>query len=182
MTQSRGVIVSQRKYALGILQDTNLANCRPIDSPMDSTLMLMRNHYEIFSNLERYRMLVEKLIYITMIRADLSYPLWVMSQFMHNPHITLITRILWFTFSYMHKGSHDRDCCMRTRQCYQILAMAMLWRKPVIVSQPAATIRYWRSKFSVVVLWLLSVRWWKKQAGDRRRQLIPSIYQLTTNS
>jgi len=34
--QSKEVIISQRKYALDILEETGVANCKPIDSPMDS--------------------------------------------------------------------------------------------------------------------------------------------------
>ena len=30
-----GIVISQRKYALDILEETGMTNCRPIDSPMD---------------------------------------------------------------------------------------------------------------------------------------------------
>jgi len=35
VAQSKGVIISQRKYALDIFEETGLANCKPIDSHMD---------------------------------------------------------------------------------------------------------------------------------------------------
>ncbi|KOM28000.1 hypothetical protein LR48_Vigan477s002700 [Vigna angularis] len=82
-----GVIISQRKYALDILEETGLTNCKPIDSPMDPNQKLMRDQGELFSDPERYRRLVGKLIYLTITRPDLSYPVGVVSQFMQNPHV-----------------------------------------------------------------------------------------------
>ncbi|RDX97948.1 Copia protein, partial [Mucuna pruriens] len=42
VTQSKeGIVISQRKYALDILQETSMSNCRPIDSPMDPNMKLM---------------------------------------------------------------------------------------------------------------------------------------------
>ncbi|XP_014491791.1 uncharacterized protein LOC106754289, partial [Vigna radiata var. radiata] len=75
-----GVIISQRKYALDILEETGLTNCKPIDSPMDSNQKLMRDQGEPFSDPERYRRLVGKLIYLTITRPDLSYPVGIIGN------------------------------------------------------------------------------------------------------
>ena len=37
-----GVVISQRKYALDILEETGMQNCRPVDSPMDPNLKLLQ--------------------------------------------------------------------------------------------------------------------------------------------
>jgi len=87
VAQSKGVIISQRKYVLNIFGVIDLTNCKPIGSPMDSNQKLMRDQSELFSNPERYRRLVAKLIYLTITRPDFSYPVGVVSQFMQNPHI-----------------------------------------------------------------------------------------------
>nr|KYP68976.1 hypothetical protein KK1_022626 [Cajanus cajan] len=55
-----GVVISQRKYALDILKETCLENCRPIDSPMDPNQNLMMDQGEIFLDPERYKRLVRK--------------------------------------------------------------------------------------------------------------------------
>jgi len=47
----------------------------------------MRDQGGLFSDPERYRKLVGKLIYLTITRPDLSYPVGVVSQFMQKPHI-----------------------------------------------------------------------------------------------
>ncbi|RDX80722.1 putative mitochondrial protein, partial [Mucuna pruriens] len=36
-----GIVISQRKYALDILQETSMSNCRLVDSPMDPNMKLM---------------------------------------------------------------------------------------------------------------------------------------------
>ena len=63
-----------------------MQNCRPVDSPMDPNLKLMANQSEIYPYSERYRRLVEKLIYLTITRLDISFKVGVVSQFMQNPH------------------------------------------------------------------------------------------------
>ncbi|KOM49185.1 hypothetical protein LR48_Vigan08g001200 [Vigna angularis] len=114
-----GVIISQRKYALDILEETGLTDCKPIDSPMDSNKKLMKDHGEPFSDPERYRRLVGKLIYLTITRPDLSYPVGVVSQFMQNPHIdhwNAVVRILRYVkgnpghgLLYENKGSTELE-------------------------------------------------------------------------
>ena len=66
-----GVVISQRKYALDILQETGMIDCRPVDSPMDPNQKLKIEEGELFSDPERYRRLVGKLIYLTITRPDL---------------------------------------------------------------------------------------------------------------
>jgi len=48
-----GIIISQRKYALDILEETCTINCRHIDSPMDPNQKLMVDQGEPYSNPER---------------------------------------------------------------------------------------------------------------------------------
>jgi len=76
-----GIVVSRRKYALHILEETAMTDCRPVDSPMDPNQKLMANQGEPFSDPKRYRRLVGKLIYLTITRPDLSFAVGVVSQF-----------------------------------------------------------------------------------------------------
>ncbi|RDY13570.1 hypothetical protein CR513_01484, partial [Mucuna pruriens] len=74
-----GIVISQRKYAFDILQETSMSNCRPIDSPMDPNMKLMVKHGEPYSDLERYRRLVGKLIYLTITIPDIFFVVGVFS-------------------------------------------------------------------------------------------------------
>ena len=49
-----GIVISQRKYALDILKETGVQNCRLFDSPMDPNQKLMANQSEIYPDSERY--------------------------------------------------------------------------------------------------------------------------------
>ncbi|RDX87093.1 hypothetical protein CR513_31475, partial [Mucuna pruriens] len=74
-----GIVISQRKYALDILQETSMSNCTPVDSPIDPNLKLMVKHGEPYSDLERYRRLVGKLIYLTITRPEVSFAVGVVT-------------------------------------------------------------------------------------------------------
>ncbi|BAU03366.1 hypothetical protein VIGAN_UM087700, partial [Vigna angularis var. angularis] len=74
-----------------------MIDCRPIDSPMDPNQKLASSEGDLFSDPERYRRLVGKLIYLTITRPDLSFAVGVVSQFMQAPclgHWNAIIRIL----------------------------------------------------------------------------------------
>ena len=44
VAQSRsGIVISQRKYALDILEEAGMMGCRPIDTPMDRMLNFLRD-------------------------------------------------------------------------------------------------------------------------------------------
>ncbi|RVW73726.1 Retrovirus-related Pol polyprotein from transposon RE2 [Vitis vinifera] len=82
---SSGVVLSQRKYALDILEETG----EPLGDP------------------ERYRRLVGKLNYLTITRPDISFPVSVVSQFLQSPcdsHWDVVIRILRYIKSTPGQG------------------------------------------------------------------------------
>lgn len=79
-----GVVVFQRKYALDILKETGMGDCKPMDCPMNPNKKLMADQ-EVLSDPKRYRRQVGKLIYLTITKPDLSFVVGVISQFMQNP-------------------------------------------------------------------------------------------------
>jgi len=102
-----GVLIFQRKYALDILEETGMQNCRPVDSPMDPNLKLMADQSEVYPDPERYRRLVGKLIYLTITRPDISFVVGVVSQFMQNPHLdhwNVVMRILRYVKRALGQG------------------------------------------------------------------------------
>ncbi|RDX60103.1 Copia protein, partial [Mucuna pruriens] len=65
--------------------ETSMSNCKPLDSPMDPNMKLMVKHGEPYSDPERYRKLVGKLIYLTITKPDISFAVGVVSQFKQAP-------------------------------------------------------------------------------------------------
>ncbi|RVW63721.1 Retrovirus-related Pol polyprotein from transposon RE1 [Vitis vinifera] len=64
---SSGVVLSQRKYALDILEETGMLDCKPVDTPMDPNVKLVPGQGEPFGDPGRYRRLVGKLNYLTLL-------------------------------------------------------------------------------------------------------------------
>ncbi|CAM8910028.1 unnamed protein product [Rhodiola kirilowii] len=94
-----GIFLNQRKYALELLETSNLTNCKPARSPMDMKHKLSLSTAPLLADPLEYRQLVGKLIYLTITRPDLAYPVHVLSQFMQHPtteHLQAVHRVLRF--------------------------------------------------------------------------------------
>ncbi|RVX19078.1 Structural maintenance of chromosomes protein 1 [Vitis vinifera] len=52
---SSGVVLSQRKYALDILEETGMLDCKPVDTPMDPNVKLVPGQGEPLGDPGRYR-------------------------------------------------------------------------------------------------------------------------------
>ncbi|KAJ9689323.1 hypothetical protein PVL29_014817 [Vitis rotundifolia] len=94
---SSGVVMSQRKYALDILEETGMLECKLVDTPMDPNAKLVLGQGEPLRDPGRYRRLVGKLNYLTITRLDISFPVSVVSQFLQSPcdnHWDAVIRIL----------------------------------------------------------------------------------------
>ncbi|RVX13196.1 Retrovirus-related Pol polyprotein from transposon RE1 [Vitis vinifera] len=105
---SEGIFLSQRKYALNLLQETGISGCQPVNTPIEEGLKLCVEPNQISTDKGRYQRLVGRLMYLAHTRPDLAYALSVVSQYMHNPgeqHMNAVMRILrrstsgYFTFA-----------------------------------------------------------------------------------
>ncbi|KAK3034139.1 hypothetical protein RJ639_033482 [Escallonia herrerae] len=93
----KGIFMSQRKYALDILQDSRLLGVCPDKFSMEQNLKLTPTDGILLSDPTKYRRLVGRLIYLTVTRPDIVYYVRTLSQFMHEPrkpHWNAAIRIL----------------------------------------------------------------------------------------
>jgi hypothetical protein len=74
-----GINLSQRKYTLDILQNTDYLGSKPVATPMESNLKLMLDEGDLIDDPDTYRKLVDKLIYLTITRHDISYAVSIVS-------------------------------------------------------------------------------------------------------
>ncbi|KAK8913906.1 hypothetical protein KSP39_PZI024435 [Platanthera zijinensis] len=102
------LVLSQRKYALDLLQDAGLTGAKPARYPMatgeDKT---WTDDSPLVSDVTRYRRLVGKLIYLTVTRPDISYAVGKVSQFMQAPrecHLQSALKILEYVKAAPGKG------------------------------------------------------------------------------
>lgn len=98
-SHSIGISLSQRKYALEILEDVGYLGCKPVPFPMDSKLKLSKDATDPLPNASQYCRLIGKLLYLTITRPDLSYTVHTLAQFMAKPcqsHLDAVYRLLWY--------------------------------------------------------------------------------------
>ena len=101
------LFLSQRKYTLDLLNETGNSACKLVNTPIEVNHGLSIYLDQIPTNKEGYQRLVEKFIYLTHTRPDISYAVSIMSQFMHNPsnqYMSIVNSILAYLKSSPCKG------------------------------------------------------------------------------
>nr|GEV15436.1 hypothetical protein [Tanacetum cinerariifolium] len=68
-----GILLSQKKYILELLQSSGLSNCNPVSSPMVTLSSLSLDDSTAFSNSVTYRQVVGSLQYVTLSRPDIAF-------------------------------------------------------------------------------------------------------------
>ncbi|CAL1351945.1 unnamed protein product [Linum trigynum] len=94
---SKGLLLSQRKYISDLLSDHRFQDCKPVSTPMESNLRLGRTSGALLQDVAGYRSIVGSLIYLAATRPDISYAVQIVSQFMASPrtdHLAAVHRIL----------------------------------------------------------------------------------------
>ncbi|RVW57872.1 Retrovirus-related Pol polyprotein from transposon RE1 [Vitis vinifera] len=81
---SEGIFLSQRKYALDLLQETGMSGCQPVNTPIEEGLKLCVEPNQVSTDKGRYQRLVGRLMYLAHTRPDLAYALSVGILFAKN--------------------------------------------------------------------------------------------------
>ena len=103
---ARGIYLSQRKYILDLLAETRMIGCRPVSTPIEPNLHLIKDG-GVPVDREEYQRLVGRLIYLSHTRPDIAFAVSVVSQFMHNPqnhHMDDVMRIIRYLKGCPGKG------------------------------------------------------------------------------
>ncbi|KAI0497662.1 hypothetical protein KFK09_020895 [Dendrobium nobile] len=89
--------LSQKAYAVSILQLAQLTDCNPIANPTCTKLPQEFKSDTVLSDPMLYRKIIGSLQYLTLTRPDISYSVNLLSQHMHQPlpeHIFSLKRLL----------------------------------------------------------------------------------------
>ncbi|KAK1604433.1 hypothetical protein QYE76_028106 [Lolium multiflorum] len=106
--QPSGLVLTQKKYALDLLQRAGMLKCTPASTPMTVVDKLSASEGVLLTADEatRYRSVVGGLQYLTLTRPDISFAVNKVCQYLHAPrvpHWTAVKRILRFIrFTYSH--------------------------------------------------------------------------------
>jgi len=129
---SKGILMTQRKYALELVSETGLGGAKPVHTPLELNKKLTNVQYdelvpgsktegdELLTDPTQYQRLVGRLLYLTMTRPDLAFTAQVLSQFMHSPkqsHMEATLRAVRYI-----KESPGLGLLMPTEQTTQLTA------------------------------------------------------------
>ena len=77
-----GYYLTQDKYTSNLISRANITDSKIVDTPIEYNYRLNSHDGESLSDATLYRQLVRSLIYLTITRPDISYAIYVVSQFM----------------------------------------------------------------------------------------------------
>ncbi|XP_019190731.1 PREDICTED: uncharacterized protein LOC109185204 [Ipomoea nil] len=95
--QRKGIVVSQRKYALELLDEAGFMESKDVHSPTVLSHKLSRNEGDPLDDNTQYRRLIGKLLYLNITRPDISFATQQLSQFLDKPthlHLQAAHRVL----------------------------------------------------------------------------------------
>lgn len=85
---SKEITISQRKYALEILEDAGYLGAKSTSYPMEQNRPLIKFDRDYVHDPSSYQRLIRRLIYLTIIWSDSTYVVHVLSQYLDKPQVT----------------------------------------------------------------------------------------------
>ena len=94
---SEGILMTQQKYILELLEETKHTHCHISETPIEVNHKLTILETDPQIEISSYQKLIGKLLYLSHTRPDIYYSINVLSQFMHSPrnsHFQAANKIL----------------------------------------------------------------------------------------
>ncbi|KAK3022502.1 hypothetical protein RJ639_046779 [Escallonia herrerae] len=102
-----GFFVSHKGYAKSLLERFSMGEAKEMATPMEPYLKLKKCEGQLLKDARKFRQLVGSLIYLTIIRPDIAYPVGVISQFMKTPrasHLDAAKRVMRYVKGSLRYG------------------------------------------------------------------------------
>lgn len=115
---SKGIFLSQRNYALQLVEDVGLLASKSTTLPMDPNLKLHANEGSLLTDPTEYRCLIGRLLYLTVSRLDITFVVHKLSQFVAQPRQTHLFAA-HMLLKYL-KGCPGNDVFLQKSSSFQI--------------------------------------------------------------
>ncbi|XP_052624956.1 uncharacterized mitochondrial protein AtMg00810-like [Lactuca sativa] len=118
----QGIVVSQRKYTLDLLQDTGKLATKTTGYPMDPKLKISNFNGDPLDDPAQYRRLIGRLMYLTITRPDITYAVHRLSQYItypKKPHMEAVTHLLRYL-----KHNPGQGLFLSSKQSLQLRAFS----------------------------------------------------------
>jgi hypothetical protein len=99
ISMSEGFFLSQEKYIQDLLDRASLTDHQTGETHMELNVHLMATDGEPLDDPTRYRHIVGSLVYLGVTRPDISYSVYILSQFVSAPtqiHYSHLLRVLCY--------------------------------------------------------------------------------------
>jgi hypothetical protein len=95
--QIDGLFLTQRQFALDVLERAGMVDCKPVSTPVDTQAKVSATSGPPVANLTQFRSLTGALQYLTFTRPDIAYAVQQICLHMHDPrepHLAAMKRVL----------------------------------------------------------------------------------------
>ena len=103
------LFLSQRKYAIEIIERADMSSCKPSPTSVDTKPKLNANSSTPYADPSHYRSLARAFQYLTFMRPDIAYAMQQVCLFMHDPreeYIYALKRIVHYIQGTLNHGLH----------------------------------------------------------------------------
>ncbi|KAL9811657.1 putative RNA-directed DNA polymerase [Arabidopsis thaliana] len=103
----KGIHISQRKYALDLLDEIGQLGCKPSSIPMDPSMVFAHDSGGDFVEVGPYRRLIGRLMYLNITSPDITFAVNKLAQFSMAPrkaHLQAVYKILQYIKGTIGQG------------------------------------------------------------------------------
>ncbi|XP_048504213.1 uncharacterized mitochondrial protein AtMg00810-like [Beta vulgaris subsp. vulgaris] len=103
----RGIMLNQRNFIIDILNITGNDGCKPTKCPFSNGIKQYLDEGEVLDDVELYRSIIGKLLYLNLSTPDISYSVQQLSQFMakpRKPHFQAVIHVIKYLSGTINQG------------------------------------------------------------------------------
>jgi hypothetical protein len=109
--QADGLFLTQRQFALDVLEHAGMVDCKPVSTPVDTHAKVSATSEPPVTDPTQFKSLARALLYLTSTRPDIAYAvlqIWLHIHDPREPHIVAMKCILRYLRCSLDFGLHLR--------------------------------------------------------------------------